>query len=87
MDRRGITKLKIIKKNDYFFFFYLQMRSNYPKLIEGYEGGSFSIYAALKSPVRYGRGPHCYCQKEYGKKPFESPVYMSMMSCEFCGYI
>jgi hypothetical protein len=63
------------------------MKSKYPTIVEGYQGGSFSIYAALKSPIRNKNGPNCYCQKEYGKEPFQTPVYMNMMSCEFCGYM
>lgn len=43
------------------------MRSNYATLVEGYQGGSFSIYAAVRPPRKKCLLPKTeYEQEEYG---------------------
>lgn len=62
------------------------MKSHYPKLIEGYQGGGFSIYAAVRCPHNNILSAKCYCQKAYNLPAFKTPVYMNMSDCEICGY-
>lgn len=59
------------------------MRSNYATLVEGYQGGSFSIYAAVRPPRKkcLVRSPSPSPEPEYKEETYTMKNTSTVSSC------